>query len=95
MNNATRKALPGEINYALVDRFTIAHGAVGFTLGAARVPLPYAIAIAIGWELVENPLKRNFPGLFPSKTQDSLQNATGDALAMVAGWLAWRSLSSR
>lgn len=89
-STSTRAALPGEINYEPLDRYTAAHAAFGFLMGAARVPLPLAAAAAVGWEIVERPLKRAHPSLFPSGTQDSLANATVDALAMVAGWYLWK-----
>ena len=88
----TAPAKRGELNYALADRYTAAHGAVGFILGAGRFSLPAAVAFAVGWEFLERPLKDNFPNLFPSGTQDSAQNAAGDAVAMVGGFLLWRFL---
>lgn len=91
-NKSTTQAKPGELNYALVDRYTAAHGAWGFLLAAGRIPLGYTIAFAVGWELLERPLKDAFPKLFPYRTQDSFQNAAGDALAMVAGWFVWKKL---
>lgn len=84
-----RKALPGEVNYEPIDRFTAAHAAVGFIMGAARVPMPLVVTAAIGWEVIERPLKRRHPSLFPSQTQDSLANATFDTLAMIAGRYLW------
>lgn len=83
-------AKPGEINYPLVDRFTAVHGAVGFALGAARLSFPSILAVAVGWELLERPLKENLPGLFPRRSQDSFQNALGDAVAMLVGWKIWQ-----
>ena len=84
-----RAALPGEINYEPIDRFTAAHAAVGFVMGAARVPMPLVITAAVGWEIIERPLKRAHSSLFPSQTQDSFQNATVDALAMILGRYLW------
>lgn len=87
-----RRALPGEINYPPVDRFTLAHLAVGFLLGAVRLP-PWAIVpVATGWEVAERPLKENFPGLFPHRTQDTFANAAVDALAMIGGYYIWRRM---
>jgi hypothetical protein len=91
----TRKARPGELNYALVDRYTAAHAAVGFILGAGRISVPKVAAFAVAWEVAERPLKDAFPELFPSQTQDSLQNATGDAISMVLGRLLWSWLEPR
>ena len=90
--DAYRAAEPGEINHAVVDRFTIAHFAVGVLMGAGRMPWWGALAIAVGWELVERPLKRSAPQIFPHATQDTVQNAVGDAVAMMAGWVSWQVL---
>jgi hypothetical protein len=85
-------AQPGAINYELVDRFTLVHGAVGFVLGAARLPLPYVALTAIAWELIERPLKAHHGHLFPRGSQDSFQNAAGDALAMLVGWFVQKKI---
>lgn len=80
------------INTDPVDRFTAGHAAVGVIMGLARVPWWAAIGIAIGWELVETPLKRAVPRAFPHASPDSATNATFDALAMIAGWAAIKAL---
>lgn len=45
------------------------------------------LALAIGWELVENTLKANLPFVFPNGTADTIQNALGDCLAVCLGWI--------
>lgn len=86
----TRASQPGEINYEAIDRFTIPHASAGVVLGAARLPFWAVALIAVGWELVERPLKDAAPSLFPRRSQDSAVNATFDALAMIGGWALWR-----
>lgn len=81
-----RTAWPGEINHNALDRFTIGHAAVGTIMGLARAPWWVALGVAIGWELLERPLKDEFPRLFPHATQDTVANAVVDAAAMVVGW---------
>ena len=81
-----RTARPDEINGAPFDRFTIGHAAVGVILGLTRVPWWAALGVAIGWELIERPLKRHVPKLFPHATQDTLPNALVDIAAMFTGW---------
>jgi hypothetical protein len=83
---AQRQARPGEINGDGVDRFTIGHAAFGVLMGLGRVPLWAAVAVAVGWELIENPLKDRFPEAFPHASHDTFENASMDAIAMVAGW---------
>lgn len=90
-----RRALPGEINGDAFDRFTVGHAAVGVIMGLARAPWWAAIGVAIGWELIENPLKDRFPRVFPHATHDRFVNAATDAAAMVAGWAAIRALPNR
>jgi hypothetical protein len=84
----TRLARPGEVNYALVDQWTLAHAAIGVLLGSQGLSPRQALVVGAAWEIAERPLKDAFPAMFPSETQDSLRNAVGDALAMAAGaWL--------
>ena len=83
------------INYAPVDRYTIAHFAAGEIMGAARLPFWAVALVAVSWELLERPMKDAHPTLFPRQTQDSLANATFDALAMVGGWWSFRALDKR
>lgn len=86
-----RRARPSEINGAAVDRFTFGHAALGVILGLKEVPFWFAATVAIGWEVIENPLKDAFPDAFPVATHDSLANATCDALAVMAGRAAMRA----
>ncbi len=83
------------INYAPLDRYTLSHAAFGLMLGAWRVPLPWVIAAAVGYEIIEGPLKRSTPFFFPYASQDSFVNAAGDALATVGGWYLWTALFER
>lgn len=85
MNQSPRAALPGEINFPLFDRYTLAHAAMGAVLGAVGVSPRGVLALAVGWEVVERPLKVLVPAIFPSETQDSLLNSAGDIAAMVGG----------
>jgi hypothetical protein len=85
-------AKPGEINYHLFDRYTIAHGCVGVGLGVMRAKWWQALLFTIGWEIIETPLKRAFPRAFPYSSEDSLANAVGDSMAVMAGWAGWKML---
>ena len=77
------------INAAPVDRFTALHLAAGAGLGALRVPGSWAVAFAVGWEILERPLKTRFPGAFPHPSQDAPPNALLDVSAVLLGyWLA-------
>lgn len=89
---ANRTARPGEMNHNAVDRFTLGHGAVGVLMGLARFPPWAAVVIAVGWELIENPLKDRFPQVFPHASHDTPQNATFDVLAMLLGYAAIKAL---
>lgn len=86
------KAKDGEVNYDLFDRYTVAHFATGIGLGVARLKWWQALMFAVGWEIIETPLKRAIPGIFPYSSEDTLKNAAGDAIGMMAGWGAWRLL---
>jgi hypothetical protein len=81
---------PNPVNRKPIDRFTLAHAAVGLLLGLGRVKAPAVAALAVGWELVENPLKDRYPQVFPHPSHDTAANATCDALAVLAGWALGR-----
>ena len=74
-------------NSSPVDKFTLAHAAGGAGLAAVGVSLPFAVLVAIGWELVERPLKKQYPSWFPHPSQDSTVNALLDAGAVIVGYL--------
>lgn len=79
-------------NLDVFDRFSFVHmfsGAVAGYFGAGPV---VTAALAVGWEVAENPLKDRFPGLFPNGSHDSLANATGDVLATMVGWAIGHTL---
>lgn len=59
---------------------------IGFLLGIGRVPWWAALGLAVGWELVENPLKRAAPQLFPVGIPDTIENASLDVAAWMAGY---------
>lgn len=88
---AFRVTRPGDpVPY--VDRFTVGHGMVGFLLGMARLPWWAALLGAVGWELVENPLKRAAPRLFPVGIPDTIENSGIDVAAWMAGWALAQTL---
>jgi hypothetical protein len=76
----------GEVNYALFDRFTFVHFAIGVGYGLLGFSFLMAIALALIWELIENPLKVRITYIFPRATADTLKNSIGDGLAVFAGW---------
>lgn len=69
-----------------VDRYTIGHFMVGFLGGLRGVPWYWALAGAVGWELIENPLKKAIPEVFPVAVPDTIENASLDVAAWMAGW---------
>jgi hypothetical protein len=89
-----RTAHPGEINYAFVDPYSLAHAVVGAMLGLLGLRLGALLAIAIGWELAEHVLKNLIPAAFPHPTQDTLANSTGDVLAALLGWAIARGVTA-
>ncbi len=88
----TRTARPGEVNYPVVDRFTLVHAGFGALLSILGASRGQALAMAIGWELLERPLKRSMPQIFPDSTQDTIPNMIGDAIATELGYLAMEKL---
>lgn len=86
-------ARPGQVNFHFVDRYTVAHFAAGIGLGVMRLNWWQAALFAVGWEIIETPLKRAVPKAFPYSSEDTLANATGDALGMFAGWATWKLIA--
>ncbi len=75
-------------NQAAVDRFTLAHAAVGYLFGRLGVDWRSAIAGAVAFEALEDGLKRMAPAVFPHAEPDSKINALADVGAFLAGY-AW------
>jgi len=81
-----RPAKPGELNHALVDRWTFIHLSAGMAMAGLGVSPLGMLFVAVAWEtLVEPRLKRRFPEAFLPATQDSFQNSIGDVAANVVG----------
>lgn len=70
----------------IADRFTIGHGMVGFLLGLAQVPWWLVLGQAVVWDIVENPLKRALPQVFPDARPDTLPHVLVDISACMAGF---------
>ena len=79
------------INHKPVDRFTLVHALSGVVAAKLGLQPSTVIVIAIGWELLERPLKRKYPTFFPHPSQDSFINATLDAGAMVGAYYLARN----
>ena len=60
-----RTAHTGELNYAFVDPYSLAHAAVGAIFALLGLRLGALLAIAIGWELVGARGEESGPGGIP------------------------------
>jgi hypothetical protein len=70
-----------------VDRYTLGHFMVGFLSGMRGViPWYGSLALAVGWELIENPLKQAVAQIFPVAIPDTIENAAIDVAAWMAGF---------
>lgn len=81
------------VNIDPVDGYTLVHAAFGAAMGAAKMPWWGALIVAVGWEIIENPLKDAFPQVLIHNTRDSPMNAVLDATAVMGGWYVadrWR-----
>jgi hypothetical protein len=88
---AQRTAVAGEMNYAVLDFFSLLHGLVGVGLAALGFGLLPTVILAVGWEVAERLLKDLVPFFFVHPTQDTLGNAGGDLLVALAGWSLMKS----
>jgi hypothetical protein len=80
----------GQVDRSAVDGYTLAHGFWGLFWGVTRTPWWLSLGFAVGWEIIERPLKRAWPAPFYKEngvpTQDSLANSIGDVSAWMLGW---------
>jgi hypothetical protein len=90
-----RVANPGELNHGFLDPYSLVHGLVGAVLAVFGLGLAGAIAVAVGWEVVEHVLKNVAPSAFPHPTQDTLANSAGDVLSTAIGWVIAAALRAR
>ena len=84
MNAPIQQYGPGE--QALVDRYTALHVVAGALYAVLGLPWHVALALAVGWEVAEQPLKRRVPQVFPDPRYDRWANAALDAGAVMAGY---------
>jgi hypothetical protein len=81
---ATRKS---EQNEAPVDPWTAVHVGVGLAFGLMDIPLRWAIAAAVAYELIEQVLERHPAGqeLLSTSRPESPPNAIMDTAVFIAG----------
>ncbi len=80
------------VNESVIDIWTTAHFAWGVFARAVKLPLWLTVALATAFEVVEVPLERVFPSVFPYRTTDTLDNAIGDVAAVTAGWVTLEAI---
>jgi hypothetical protein len=80
------------VNDKPVDRFTLLHFLGGVALGRAGLRTRHALALGVGWEFVERPLKKKWPHLFPHPSQDSIDNAVVDSAMVGVGAMIGRRM---
>ena len=90
-----RTAQPGEINYAPIDRFSLAHGFIGVAAGLAGFGFWQTLGIAVGWEILEHFLKNLVPVVFAYPSQDTLVNSFGDVISTLLGWAVATAIRQR
>lgn len=71
---------------AWVDRYSIGHYAFGLIMGLGRLPWWAALGVSIGYELVEDGIKKLSPTLFPDARPEALNNHFTDIVFNMAGW---------
>ncbi len=89
--DARRRYRPDE--QPVLDRYTWGHAAVGVLYGLGELPWPAVAALAVGWEVIENPLKDALPQIFPDAHHDRYANAAADAAAVMLAYALTRRLT--
>lgn len=76
-----------EQNRTPVDPWTIVHFAAGLAAGLVGMPFRWAMALAAGYEVVEQALERSEAGqeLFQTSGPEVLSNAAVDLVVFAAG----------
>ena len=69
-----------------LDWYSVGHAVAGVAYGAVGYRWYTALVWAVAWEAIENPLKDEFPGIFPDACRDTLPNAIGDVAGVMLGW---------
>ena len=75
------------VNAAPVDRWSAVHAATGLTAGAVGLSAPWAIGLAVLYEVVE--YAHEWPRgskLFGSKRPESFPNVLADLAIYAGGW---------
>lgn len=79
-----------EQNQAAIDPWTVVHLAAGLASGLMNIPLRWALAVSLSYEVAEQVFERREWGqaLFETQGPESLPNAVVDTIVMAAGhWL--------
>ena len=85
------------VNERFFDQYSVAHAAVGAGFGLVGVGAPLALGAHVGFEAIENELKRRRPDMWPDARMDGWQNQSGDMVSFIVGYsfartlpIAWR-----
>ena len=82
--------MPLPPNERFFDRFSVVHAAWGAVFQLSGVPAPLAIGAQVGFEIVENGIKRAYAPMFPDDAPDAIQNQIGDVASFTAGYYLTR-----
>lgn len=88
-------AAPNAANGRPFDRFSLLHFAGGAVMGMLDFRPAPALAAAIGWDVLERPLKDFFPQFFPVATQDSPRHVMCDVACVMTGYTVIQALGHR
>ncbi len=90
--NEVKRAVP-EVPKSPIDVYTIGHLAWGAILASIGVPFWGAFAASVVFEIVENPMKKHIPQLFPETVLDPPGNQVMDTVGVLAGWALIRGVT--
>jgi hypothetical protein len=80
------------VQRAPFDRYSVTHAAVGAVFALSGVRPGWALASHIGFEAIEDPLKRATSSVWPDARPDGLANHAGDVASFAVGYSAARAL---
>ena len=83
-------AKKNEINGAFFDRFSLVHGLSGYLFSKTKITVLQATMLAIGFEILEDKMKKEIPQIFPNPTIDTKENALSDVAVFMLVFLISR-----
>lgn len=88
-----KRAVPA-VPKSPIDKYTLGHMAWGAVLATVGIPFWGAFVASVVFEMIENPMKKHIPFIFPEPIPDPIGNQVMDTIGVLTGWAIVRSAMS-